>query len=125
MPTTEISTLLHETRKWKAKDDDKLRKLVALLRAPERRGKKVLVFSEFADTARYLRRQLEQAGVENVAELDGSSGGSRAEFIERFAPYYNDSTSAKLSAQGRQEISVLVATDILSEGLIFRMPRAW
>lgn len=113
----QIAALVDETRKWKASDDDKLRELVAMLRDARWRERKVLIFTEFADTARYLRRHLEAAGVDGVAELDGSSGADRADVIERFSPYYNDRSSADLAAEGREEIRVLVATDVLSEGL--------
>jgi ERCC4-related helicase len=46
---------------------------VRLLKSKEMAGRKVLIFTEFADTARYLRRELEKAGIEGVAELDSST----------------------------------------------------
>ena len=41
----------------------------------------------------------------------------RSDVIRRFAPYYNESNSAELAADGKKEIRVLIATDILAEGL--------
>ena len=80
-------------------------------------GRKVLVFTEFADTARYLFAQLKDAGIEGLAQLDSGSKVDRAEIIRRFSPYYNGSSSADLSAEGMREIRVLISTDVLSEGL--------
>ena len=43
-----------EARKFEPKHDDKLQKLSRLLKAKELADQKVLIFTEFADTARYL-----------------------------------------------------------------------
>ena len=113
----QIVIFLDETRKFLPKDDDKLRKLVRLLKTKDLRDKKVLVFTEFADTARYLRRELEKSGIDGIEEVDGGSRGNRADVIRRFSPYYNGTTSPELEAAGRKEIRVLISTDVLSEGL--------
>ena len=113
----QIVTFLDETRKFQPKDDDKLRKLIRLLKTKDLRDKKVLVFTEFADTARYVRRELDKAGVDGIEEVDGGSKGNRADVIKRFSPYYNGTTSSELEAAGRKEIRVLISTDVLSEGL--------
>ena len=39
-------------------------------------GQKVLIFTEFADTARYLSRQLQEAGIDGVAQVDSASKGN-------------------------------------------------
>jgi superfamily II DNA/RNA helicase len=75
---------------------------------------KVLIFSEFGDTARYVAQQLKEAGIQGVEQIDSGTKGDRAKIIQRFAPYYNESSSAE---QGDKEIRVLVSTDVLSEGL--------
>ena len=80
-------------------------------------GRKVLIFTEFADTARYLHRQLDEAGIDGVAQVDSGTKANRADVIQRFSPYYNGSSSAELAAKGRTEIRVLISTDVLSEGL--------
>ena len=77
-------------------------------------GRKVLVFTEFADTARYLRAQLMEAGIDGLTQLDGGSKVDRAEIIRRFSPYYNGSSSGQLREEGQEEIRVLVSTDVLS-----------
>ena len=113
----QIVQFLDEARKFEPKQDDKLQKLIRLLRSKELLGQKVLIFTEFADTARYLKRQLDQAGIEGVAQVDSASKGSRADVIQRFSPYYNGSSSSALATASRSEIRVLISTDVLSEGL--------
>jgi hypothetical protein len=116
----DLDQLVHfvaEARKFEPKHDDKLQKLVRLLKSKELVGQKVLVFTEFADTARYLRLQLDQADIKGVGQVDSATKGNRADVIQRFSPYYNGTSTAALAAKGRQEIRILISTDVLSEGL--------
>jgi len=112
-----IVGFLEETKKFEPKHDDKLNKLVRLLGTKGFADQKVIVFTEFADTARYLKKQLAEKGVEGLAQVDSGSKVNRADIIRRFSPYYNGATSADLEQDGEEEIRVLVSTDILSEGL--------
>jgi superfamily II DNA/RNA helicase len=75
------------------------------------------VFTEFADTARYLKRQLDQADIDGVAEVDSGTKANRADVIARFSPYYNGTSSTDLAREGWPETRVLISTDVLSEGL--------
>ena len=113
----QIVRFLEEVRKFEPKHDDKLKKLIRVLNSKELADKKVLIFTEFADTARYLKRQLDQAGIDGVSQVDSSTKGNRADVIRRFSPYYNGSSTEKLTAAGLKEIRVLISTDVLSEGL--------
>lgn len=113
----ELVKFLQETRKFKSEKDDKLNKLKRMLQTKEFTGKKVIIFTEFADTARYLERNLKEAGIEGLARIDGGSAGTRYDAVQRFAPYYNSTSSAGLVEDGLKEIRVLIATDVLSEGL--------
>jgi superfamily II DNA or RNA helicase len=114
----QIALFLDELRKFQAKHDDKLRALLKLLRTdPVLKKHKVLIFSEFADTARYIHCELTAAGITGVEQIDSGSKKSRADIIRRFAPYYNGSSSAELAQEGDEEIRVLISTDVLSEGL--------
>jgi superfamily II DNA/RNA helicase len=106
-----------EARKFEPKHDDKLQKLLRLLKSRELAGQKVLIFTEFADTARYLKQELDRAGIEGVAQVDSATKANRADVIQRFSPYYNGTSSAALAESGRTEIRVLISTDVLSEGL--------
>lgn len=114
----QIAVFLNELRQFEPKHDDKLRALVRLLKSdPVLKRHKVLVFTEFAETARYLKQQLDAAGISGAEQIDSMSNKNRGEIIRRFAPYYNGSSSSKLAAEGLDEIRVLVSTDVLSEGL--------
>lgn len=111
----QIADFLYELEKFKPSRDIKLKKLIELLKKdPVLSKHKVLIFSEFGDTARYLAEQLKAADIDGLAQIDSGTKGDRAKLIQRFAPYYNESSSWK---QGDSEIRVLISTDVLSEGL--------
>lgn len=94
--------------------DDKIRELKQILTTDERvKGKKVIIFSEYRATAKYIYKELRKAGFKHIAEIDGQSRDNRHELVQRFAPYYNDKSSAEVE----NEINILVATDVLAEGL--------
>ncbi len=101
------------------KRDDKLQGLLKTLKTDKvLKQQKLILFTEFADTARYLERELKAAGITGVHRIDGgSSQRQRSEVIHRFAPYYNGSGSGGVTARGQEEIRVLISTDVLSEGL--------
>lgn len=112
-----VVQFLDESKQFQPKHDDKLQKFIRLLRSKDLADQKVLVFTEFADTARYLKRQLVQVGIDSVAQVDSASPGNRADVIRRFSPYYNGSSKAELHEADRAEIRILISTDVLSEGL--------
>jgi superfamily II DNA or RNA helicase len=113
----QIVNFLEEARKFEPEHDDKLQKLIRLLKSKELSSQKVLIFTEFADTARYLKRQLDTAGIDGIAQVDSATKANRADVIQRFAPYYNGMTSAALATKKRDGIRILISTDVLSEGL--------
>jgi len=113
----QIVQFLNEARKFDPRKDDKLQKLIRLLKTKELVDQKVLIFTEFADTARYLKEQLDKAGIDGVAQVDSATKRNRAEVIQCFSPYYNGTSSPALVEKGRTEIRVLISTDVLSEGL--------
>jgi superfamily II DNA or RNA helicase len=114
----QVADFLNELRKFEPKHDDKLKALVKLLKSdPVLKRHKVLIFSEFAETARYLKRQLDDEGIAGVEQIDSGTKADRGEMLRRFAPYYNGSSSGDLAAEGLEETRVLIATDVLSEGL--------
>jgi len=114
----QIAEFLEELRKFKSGQDDKLQALVKLLKSdPVLKKNKVIVFSEFMSTARYLKQELLKAGIDGVDEVDSASKRDRGEVIREFAPYYNESSSAELAMEGLKETRVLISTDVLSEGL--------
>lgn len=76
---------------------------------------KVLVFTEYADTARYLHNRLVADGLTDVDRLDGSRKADRVKMIRRFAPHYNRVDAGERASL--QPLRVLVSTDVLSEGV--------
>jgi SNF2 family DNA or RNA helicase len=114
----QLAAFIGELRDFKPSQDKKLQALLKLLRSdPVLKSHKVLIFTEFMATARYLRKQLSDAGLVGVDEVHSAIATNRGEIIQRFAPYYNGLSSAELSEKGMEEIRVLVSTDVLSEGL--------
>jgi superfamily II DNA or RNA helicase len=103
----------------KPERDDKIKALLKLLKTdPVLKNEKVIIFTEFADTAHYLEQQLTHAGITGICRIDGSSTQKqRSDIIHRFAPYYNGTSSAELLTKGKEEIRILISTDVLSEGL--------
>ena len=90
--------------------DDKLQQLLKLLK--EHPNKKLLIFTEFCDTARYLYTQLQQAGFRNIEQIDSRRKVNREEIIERFSPCYNSR-----SPESVVPVQTLITTDVLAEGL--------
>lgn len=114
----QIVSFLSELEKFKPSQDKKLQKLLKMLRSDSvLKDNKVIIFTEFGDTAEYLYQQLSAAGVSGLFKIDSNTKGDRAKHIQRFAPYYNSSSSALLEEEGKTEIRVLISTDVLSEGL--------
>jgi len=106
--------------------DEKLQKLIDLLKTDELlKDQKVIIFTEFRDTARYLARQLKSAGLKNIEQVDsGRNVRNREMVIKRFSPYYNCFNGDKdllgqteLSKALDNPIDILISTDVLSEGL--------
>ena len=67
----QVAEFLEELQKLKPKNDDKLQQLIKLLKSdPVLKQHKVIIFSEYVTTARYLRQQLEDAGIAGLDEVD-------------------------------------------------------
>lgn len=117
----QISDFLKELKKFKPVHDDKLNALLKLLKTnPILKKHKVIIFSEFMATARYLKKQLEEAGFADVDEIDSAIANQnekRSKIIRRFAPYYNRPPQGELFEGLDGETRILISTDVLSEGL--------
>jgi len=114
----QIAIFLEELKKFKPQHDDKLKALVKLLTSdPILKEQKVLIFTEFMATARYLKKELEKAGISGLDEVDSTVKRDRGEIIEQFSPYYNELSSDEIAKKGLKETRVLISTDVLSEGL--------
>ncbi|HED04455.1 MAG TPA: hypothetical protein ENI60_06790 [Candidatus Fraserbacteria bacterium] len=97
--------------------DDKLQQLLRVLKDNSLlKREKVVIFTEFRDTARYLWKELQARGFSDLEELDSTRKVNREQVIKRFAPYYNCDEN-ELPKYVNDQIRVLISTDVLSEGL--------
>ncbi len=105
-----LISLLDECGAWDADKDQKLAALVNLL-CDIHPQEKVLIFTQFADTVHYLTTELKRRGINQIEGVTGNSLNP-AGTAWCFSPVSN----AKLISS-TEELRVLVATDVLSEGL--------
>jgi len=107
--TQTLSELLTSQGAWEAEKDHKWQALHKLI--SQTHGKdKVLVFTQFADTARYLAREARKAGITHVEMASGASADPY-NLACRFSPKSNGKVVSKAD-----EVRVLICTDVLSEG---------
>jgi SNF2 family DNA or RNA helicase len=105
-----------------ASHDAKLARLKELL-SGDLKGKKVLVFTYYKDTARYLYRELtgahnaewrSSAGNPRIRRMDsGAAPRERTGLVQAFSPRSNHKPEL---AGSDSEIDVMISTDVLSEG---------
>ena len=107
--TQTLRELLSLQGQWDPAHDQKLLALRRLITQTHAKAK-VLIFTQFADTARYLAREVRQAGVTHVEVATGASADPYA-LACRFSPKSNNKTVSKAD-----EVRVLICTDVLSEG---------
>ena len=105
-----LTTILKNCGTWQASEDTKLKALMALLTL-KHPNEKVLIFTQFADTVRYLTDELKRAGIDQIEGVTGDSDNPAA-IAWRFSPKSNHKP-----IPATEELRVLVVTDVLSEGL--------
>ncbi|HBH88069.1 MAG TPA: NgoFVII family restriction endonuclease [Syntrophaceae bacterium] len=103
--------VLQKCGEWNADQDTKLSALANLL-IDKHPSEKVIIFTQFADTVRYLEYQLKKRGINKLAGVTGDSPDPTA-LAWRFSPESNEKRQ-RISAE--DELRVLTATDVLSEG---------
>jgi superfamily II DNA or RNA helicase len=106
-----LFTLLQRCGEWNPAIDAKLDRLEWLV-SRKHAGQKVLVFTQFADTVGYLVEQLRARDVTRVAAVTGDSDNPTS-LAWRFSPRSNGKAD---EVPADEELQVLVATDVLSEG---------
>jgi superfamily II DNA or RNA helicase len=106
-----LFTVLRIAGDWVAAKDAKLNALKQLIQQ-KHKTEKLLVFTQFADTARYLGAELKRAGVKNLEVVTGDTADPTAVAM-RFSPQSND---MRRFVAKTDELRVLIATDVLSEG---------
>jgi superfamily II DNA or RNA helicase len=105
-----LCKVLAKAQAWDPQRDTKLDALCDLV-TKHHPTAKLLVFTEFADTADYLGEQLAARGVAQSEAVTGSRADPTA-LCRRFSPGSNHVAHP----DPNQEVRVLIATDILSEG---------
>ncbi|MGH8645677.1 MAG: helicase-related protein [Gammaproteobacteria bacterium] len=96
---------------WNPEKDAKLEALHELL-TEHHPNDKIIVFTQFADTVRYLEAQLRFRDVERIAGVTGKAEDPTS-FAWRVSP---ESNRKRDQVTPDQELRVLIATDVLSEG---------
>lgn len=112
--TSALRALLTMYGDWKPKTDSKLQALIHLLQV-DHPGEKVLVFTEYKDTADYVGAALRAAGVDGVGVATGDSENP-TRLAQRFSPRSNTLPGHDSDVAQDDELRVLIATDVLSEG---------
>lgn len=109
--TEAIREQLGRYGQWVIEDDSKLRELACLL-TEEHPDDKVLIFTEYKDTANYLADALRKSGFDKVAAATGETSNPTG-LARKFSPHTNKGGEP---VAPEDEIQILVATDVLSEG---------
>jgi superfamily II DNA or RNA helicase len=117
-----LTEIWHDIKNIRFVHDAKLERLKQLL-ATDLKGEKVLIFTYYKDTARYLYQGLTDAsnadwlsrvGEPNIRRVDSNvKPADRTRIVENFAPVANGQPQIRGTPQ---EINVLISTDVLSEG---------
>jgi len=106
-----LFSILELAGDWQSAKDEKLAELQKLL-TKKHPNEKVLLFSQFADTVSYLNEQLRSRGLKKFAAVTGDTEDP-SDFACRFSP---ESNKARDKVSASDELRVLIATDVLSEG---------
>lgn len=104
-----LAQILKLAGRWEPEKDGKLTALMELLTA-KHPDEKVLIFTQFADTARYLAETL---GAEGITKIGLATGNTKdpTQLAHRFSP---NSNGKKIPPE--EQLRILIATDVLSEG---------
>ena len=94
---------------WNSQTDQKLNELEDLL-SDKHKEDKVVVFTQYSDTANYVYYQLKKRGFKHIEKVTGSTKNP-TDVVDRFSPISN-----KADVSTENELRVLIATDVLSEG---------
>lgn len=105
----QIISMINLCGEWQASEDQKLNSLEKLVKFDHPK-EKIVVFTQYSDTAEYIYKQLKARGVSKIECVTGESD-NQVELVERFSP---NSNNAEVVAD--HELRVLIATDVLSEG---------
>ena len=94
---------------WSPSEDQKLYELEKLL-SNTHKNEKVIVFTQYSDTANYIYNQLIKRGITHIGCVTGESVNP-TDMASRFSPISNN-----VDIEKNNQYRILIATDVLSEG---------
>mgnify|MGYP000976444378 CR=1 FL=1 len=105
----QLLAMINLCEAWNPQTDQKLNELEKLL-SNTHKDEKIIIFTQYSDTATYIYKQLEKRGIKNIEKVTGATKNSTS-IVERFSPISN-----KADIEKENELRILIATDVLSEG---------
>ncbi len=106
-----LFNILQKCGEWNPQKDEKLNALIQIV-TEKHPTDKIIIFTQFADTVRYLSEQLKSRGISKCEGVTGDSADPTT-IAYRFSPGSNNKRNLISS---EHELRVIVATDVLSEG---------
>ncbi|RYE56743.1 MAG: NgoFVII family restriction endonuclease, partial [Sphingobacteriales bacterium] len=107
----DIIKILKMGKGWNPDEDRQLNALHELI-AKHHSKEKLLIFTQFADTAEYLYKQLNKRGIKKLEFVTGDNENPTA-LAQRFSPISNNKPEI---IKADNDLRVLITTDVLSEG---------
>lgn len=103
--------IIEIAKDWNSSEDRKLNALYKLC-STNHKNDKLLIFTQYADTANYITRDLKARGLDELECVTGDNENP-TKVAYRFSPVSNEKYDFKGS---EDELRVIISTDVLSEG---------
>ena len=104
-----LNQILIRVPQWNQEQDRKLQALQKLITVTHE-NEKILIFTQFADTANYLDGYFKNKGVQSLACVTGDNANP-TEIAHKFSPVSNQK-----KIEPEDALRILITTDVLSEG---------
>ena len=104
-----LQSIIEKVGPWDSENDRKLDALSNLL-ANTHRNEKVIIFTQYSDTANYLTNELSKRGICKIGVATGQTSDVSL-VVQKFSPHSNEANVSK-----EEELRILISTDVLSEG---------
>ena len=107
----ELLEILKIGKNWNPKDDRQLNALYKMC-SKTHKSEKILIFTQYADTANYLIDEFKSRGLKLIESVTGNNEDPTS-IAYRFSPVSNNK---KTIAGTDSELRIIISTDVLSEG---------
>lgn len=104
-----LQSIIEKVGPWDSANDRKLDALSNLL-SNTHRNEKVIIFTQYSDTANYLTNELSKRGINKIGVATGQTSDVSS-VVQKFSPHSNEANVSK-----EEELRILISTDVLSEG---------